>query len=191
VALLELVDREFSGENGLLRDIAPKLYDGPKVGGIAEAAYSLEDTPHVATNAATALALVRLGGLTHEDRWLDRARSLLRTIAGRVSGAGLFAAGSALAGRLLSTPPATIVVDGEGPGAERLLRTAYRAWHPNAFVFRGFPGRPFSAPFDGVVSSGDGEARAYVCLGQVCASPVTEASKLVALLKDRRAMPAP
>src|SRR5208282_1652589 len=101
--LLELMDREYRGEDGLFRDIAPRLYDGPPIGGMRELTYPLEDSPHLSANAATALAFLRVGELTHDDRWTEKARGLLSPIAARIGGAGLFAAGSALASGYLTT----------------------------------------------------------------------------------------
>jgi len=148
IDLLERVDREFRGTDGLLRDLAPGLYDGPSVGGVAEPSYPLEDTPHLSANAAAALAFQRLGALIHDDRWTERARSLLGPVARRLSGAGLFGAGAAVAARLLEVPPLTVVVEGSGPEAEALLTAARRSWHPQSFVFGGFPSAPFSVAFE-------------------------------------------
>jgi uncharacterized protein len=184
VRLLELVDREFRGEDGLLRDLAPGLYDGPVVGGVTEPSYPLEDSPHLSANAATALAFLRTASLTHEDRWAEKARALLQPVSRRIAGAGLFAAGSALAAGLLATSPATVVVEGTGERAKVLLRAARRAWHPNVWVFAGHPAPPFSLPGE-IGGQGDAkEARALVCFGNVCAPPVTDAAKLGPLISS-------
>jgi len=182
VALLELVDREFRGEDGLLRDLATSIYDGPAVTGLKEPSYPLEDTPHLSANASAALSFLRLASLTHDDHWAEKARTLLAPIARRIGGAGLFAAGSALAVALLSTSPATVVVEGEGAEAERLLRAARRAWHPNSWVFAGHPPPPFELP-GGLPEPGvSREARALVCFGNACAPPVTDPRAIAPLL---------
>ncbi|HKN07239.1 MAG TPA: thioredoxin domain-containing protein [Thermoplasmata archaeon] len=182
VRLLELVDREFRGEDGLLRDLAPGLYDAPVVGGVTEPSYPLEDSPHVSANASAVLAFLRTASLTHDDRWSDKARALLQSIARRVGGAGLFAAGSALAAGLLATSPATVVIEGTGERAETLLRAARRAWHPNVWVFRGHPPPPFSLPGE-IEGQGEAkEARALVCFGNACAPPVTDPAELAPVL---------
>ncbi len=177
--LLELVDGTFRDATGLLRDLAPSLYDGPKIAGLEEASYPLEDSPHLSANAGAALAFVRLGSLLHEDRWLERARTLLRSIAVRLHGAGLFAAGSALASGLLSVPAVTVVVEGSGPAAARLLRTARRAWHPNLFVFEGRPPPPFSLPEEMREAGAGAPPRALVCRGSSCGPPLTDPDELV------------
>ena len=184
-ALLGVVDREFRGEDGLLRDVAPNLYDGPTVGGSADASYPLEDSPHLSGNSAAALAFVRLGTLLHDDRWLEKGRALLRPIAARVGGAGLFAAGAALAAALLETPPVQVVVEGSGPSAKALVDAARRSWHPNSAVFLGRPPPPFSLPEEAGATAGT-EARAIVCFGRSCAPPQSEPAQLSRLVRAGR-----
>jgi uncharacterized protein len=182
IRLLELVDREFRGEDGLLRDLSPALYDGPVVGGVTEPSYPLEDSPHLSANASAALAFIRTGSLTHDDRWTGKARALLEPISRRIGEAGLFGAGSALAAGLLTTSPATVVVEGSGERAAALLRAARREWHPNLWVFSGHPPAPFSLPGE-IAGQGDArEARALVCFGNSCAPPVTDPAELGPLL---------
>ncbi len=179
-ALLELVDREFRGEDGLLRDVAPNLYDGPRVGGVLEPSYPLEDSPHLAANATAILAFLRLDALSHDDRWYQKALALLGPISRRISGAGLFAAGTALAAGLAETSGATVIVEGTGPGARALLDAARTAWHPNLWVFDGRPPPPFTLP-DSVPSAGSAP-RALLCSGMSCAPPITEPSELARAL---------
>jgi uncharacterized protein len=182
IDLFETVDREFRGEDGLLRDLSPRLYDGPAVPGVAEPSYPLEDSPHLSANAGAALAWYRLAALVKDDRWRAKADALLPPIAARIGAAGLFAAGSAWAAGLSGTEPATIVVEGDGAGADRLLDAARRSWHPNVWVFRGTPPAPFSLPEEIVAARDAGEPRALVCFGNVCAPPVTDPAKLAPLL---------
>jgi uncharacterized protein len=182
--LLSIVDREFRGEDGLFRDLAPQLYDGPAVAGMEAPSYPLEDSPHLSANAAASIAFARLGALVHDDRWADKARALLPPIVARVGGAGLFVAGSALAAGLLQMPPTTVVIEGTGAKSSALLRAARRIYHPRAFVFGGWPPAPFSTP-EGLAPGGSSAgARALVCRGTSCAPPVTEPEELSQLLRD-------
>ena len=182
VELLDLVDREFRAEDGLLRDIAPRLYDGAALGDLAEPSYPLEDSPHLSANASAALAWLRLSALVHDDRWEEKARALLVPVAARIGRAGLFAAGSALAAGLAGTPPATVVIEGGGREAARLATAARRSWHPRVVVFEGRPPEPFSLPAELGVTRERTEARALVCFGTSCAPPVTDPGRLRALL---------
>ncbi len=182
--LLALIDREYRGEDGLLRDTSPRLYDGPALGAVAEPSYPLEDSPHLSANAGAALAFLRAYSLLHEERWREKAAALLPPIARRISGAGLFAAGSALAAGLLEIAPATVVVEGRGAARDALVRAARRAWHPNAWVFDGRPPVPFSLPADLDLGSASAEARALVCAGTSCAPPVTDPAEIATVLRS-------
>jgi uncharacterized protein len=181
VELLEIVDRDYRGEDGLLRDIAPRLYDGTALGTLNEPSYPLEDSPHLSANASATTTFLRLAALVKDDRWREKANALLPPIAARIGGAGLFASGSALAAGLSLTGPATVVVEGTGPAADALLRAARRAWHPNVWVFRGTPPAPFSLPEELAASASSSSPRALVCFGSSCAPPVTEPIELAPL----------
>ncbi|HTW39594.1 MAG TPA: thioredoxin domain-containing protein [Thermoplasmata archaeon] len=184
VRLLELVDAEFRGEDGVLRDIAPRLYDGPSMGAIQEPSYPLEDSPHLSANAGAVLAFLRAAALLKEERWREKAVTLLRPIAARLSTAGLFASGSALAAGLTLTEPATVVVEGSGTRADELWTATRRAWHPNVWVFRGTPPAPFSLPEERAAPARDSEVRALVCFGTSCAPPVTDPAAVGRLLSS-------
>ncbi|MCI4368459.1 MAG: thioredoxin domain-containing protein [Thermoplasmata archaeon] len=180
---LELAEREFRDETGLFRDVAPALYDGPKVGSIGHPSYPLDDNPHLSPNAGIALAYLRLSSLLGEELWREKARSLLAAMAARLGGAGLFAAGAALGSVLLEIPAARVVIDGSGPESDRLYHAAVRSWHPNLWVFRGTPPAPFSLPEElSVVTGSRGSARALVCFGTRCLAPVTQAESLAPIL---------
>jgi uncharacterized protein YyaL (SSP411 family) len=180
-ALLRLIDREFRMENGLLRDLAPRIYDGPKIGAVDEPSYPLEDTPNLAPNSAVAIALLRLAALTGQDSWREQAKPLVAALAARLGTAGLFAGGAALAAGTLDVVPARVVIEGSGPDADRLLRAADRAYHPNVWVFRGAPPPPFSLPEE--LGTGGTATRALVCFGTRCLAPVTEPIELLAALR--------
>ncbi len=185
--LLELVDREFRGEDGLLRDVAPKLYDGAPVGGSTDASYPLEDSPHLSPNSAAALAWLRLASVTGDERWTEKARGLLAAIASRVGGAGLFAAGAALAAGLVETPTMTVVVEGSGPEADRLLLAARRAWHPRSVVWGGPERPPFELPSAAGIGAPAGPGvRALVCFASHCAPPVADPPALTRLIEESR-----
>ncbi|HTP56519.1 MAG TPA: DUF255 domain-containing protein [Thermoplasmata archaeon] len=186
-SLLGLVDREFRGESGLLRDLAPRLYDGPAVGQIGEPAYPLEDTPHLSANSAAALAFLRLGALLHDDNWTEKGRGLLAPLAARLGGAGLFGAGAAVAATLAGVEPITVVIDGNGPEAAALEAAARSTWHPNAFVYRGSPPAPFAST--ATPTGGSGGARALVCAGTSCDPPVREPAMLRERMRARRPAP--
>jgi hypothetical protein len=178
-SLLETTEREFRAPNGLLRDIAPGLYDGPVVGSLSEPTYPVEDNPHLSANAAAALAMIRYASLSGQPEWRTKAEAIVEAMQGRIAGAGLFAASSALAAGTLSAPPARVVIEGDGPLADALEASARRSWHPDLWVFRGAPPEPFSLPEElSGVATGTSKARALVCFGTRCLAPVTRPEDL-------------
>lgn len=179
--LLSLIDREFRGEDGLLRDVAPALYDGEEIVRDSPPSYPLEDSPHLSANALAATSFLRFSNLVHDPRWSEKASALLAPIARRIGDAGLFAAGSALATGLLRAPGVSVVVEGEGRPAEELLRAARSVYHPNRWIFRGSPPAPFGVP--GLPAAAKG-ARALLCVGTSCREPITDPTVLSSALKD-------
>ena len=182
-SLFELILREYRDDSGVLRDLAPRLYDGPPIPGLSFPSYPLEDQPHLSANAGAALGLLRLSSLTDQPRWREEAARLVAAAERRLSHAGLFAAGTALAAGLLSTEPARIVVEGEGPEAEALFDRAQRSWHPQMWTFSGPPPPPFSVgPLSDGVPRSKSKARALVCFGTRCLAPVTNPEELSRIL---------
>jgi hypothetical protein len=182
--LLTLTDREFRGEDGLFRDVAPALYDGAALVKDSAPSYPLEDSPHLSANAGAALAFLRFASLTHNERWREKAAALIPPIARRVGDAGLFAAGSALAAGLLATPAVSVVVEGEGPLADELERAARSTYHPNRWVFRGRPPPPFTLPAIESASTTPSRARALLCVGTSCREPITDPKTLATAVRE-------
>ncbi|HEV2429604.1 MAG TPA: DUF255 domain-containing protein, partial [Thermoplasmata archaeon] len=178
--LLGGIERSFGTDVGLFQDLAPSIYDGPSVGALGERLIPVEDNPHLSPNGAAALAWIRFGSLTNSAEAIEKARRIVRAMSPRLDGAGLFAAGAALALGLLETPPARVVIEGSGPSAEALLRAARRAWHPNLWVFRGPPPAPFGLPEElgSAAARVEGEARALVCFGTHCLAPIADPAAL-------------
>ncbi|MCI4333023.1 MAG: hypothetical protein L3K01_04780, partial [Thermoplasmata archaeon] len=181
-ALLDLVDREFSTDLGLYRDVAPRLYDGPNIGGVDAPAYPLEDTPNLSPNAAAAIALFRLASLTGDETLRERSVRLTAAMAARLGPAGLFAGGAAFAAGALEVAPARVVIEGKGPDADALARTAQRTYHPNLWVFRGAPPPPFSLPDE--LGFGRSGSRALICFGTRCLAPITEPAALAEAIRS-------
>lgn len=185
--LLALIDREFRGEEGLLRDIAPSIYDGTPLVGTSPPSYPLEDSPHLSANAAVLLASLRAASLGHEDRWSGLVEPLLAPIARRIGDAGLFAAGTGLAAGLLSTSAVSVIIEGTGPPADALETSARATYHPNRWVFRGVPPAPFGV--EGAPGPVD-TPRALVCAGRSCLPPVTDPKELPSVVARAGRTPA-
>ncbi|MCI4322773.1 MAG: thioredoxin domain-containing protein [Thermoplasmata archaeon] len=186
--LLTLVRQEFSGDHGLFVDISPRLYDGARIGSVAAATVTADDAPNLSPNSSAVLAMARLGAITGDPTWDEAARALLPALRGRLRHAGLFAGGAALATQMLSAPAARVVVEGAGPEAAQLLRTARRTYHPNLVVFAGHPAPPYDLPIPGGAAAPN-EARALVCFGTRCLPPVTTTDELAKILAAPAAPP--
>ncbi len=185
--LLQLARREFTlGPEGPLRDLAPQLYDGPKVGAWEGVHVPVEDTPHLSANASYLLASLHLSALTGAPGVPDGLGARLAPIVSRVQHGGLFAAGSALACALFAQPALRVVVEGEGPEAEALWRAAVGSYHPRKVLFRGAPSPPFALPEEvlGQTAGSNGRARALLCRGTVCRAPIVRPEELRAAIRS-------
>jgi hypothetical protein len=141
----------------------------------------LEDNPLPAGRSAAAQLFVRLGGLTGEQRWRDRALEIVRPLAAAVGRAPL-ALGS-LAGVLdqLVAPSREVAVAGP-PGAaatRALLHEVWRRRDPYRALAWGPAG---SVPLLDGRSPLAGRPTAYVCEGFVCRAPTTRPEELAAQL---------
>ncbi len=186
IELYELILSKFWIDGMPLRDIAPDLYDGPSIGAVGDPVFPVEDMPHLSANSTVALGLLRLSSLTGQDRWRTEARQLIGACLPRLERAGLFGAGMALAAGILESDPVRVVIQGDGPEADALWRSACLAWNPNVRVFRGTPPAPFSLPEElAVAAAGPQVVRALVCWGVRCAPPVTDPERLRNLIASR------
>jgi uncharacterized protein YyaL (SSP411 family) len=182
--LLRIIDTEFPDEQGLYREIAPRLYDGPRIGEDLRPTYPLEDQPHMGAAPAAVRALSRWGLFTDNAELLDMARRRWEPMARRTIDGGLFAAGIALVGIELDLPATTVVVAGQGPLAHRLIRAAALSPRPNLVIFPGTPPPPFRRPELSGVAPAAAEPRALVCVGHSCRAPITDPGELSRLLRE-------
>jgi uncharacterized protein len=137
----------------------------------------LEDNPIPAGNSSAAYGLLRLGALTGEHRYEDRAEGVLRLlheIAERHPQAFAHLL-QALDFRLAQTKEVALA-GGETAELERVVRSKFR---PH-IVLAG--GEPDGVPLMDGRTPVDGRAAAYVCEQFACRQPVTEPAELEALL---------
>ncbi|EQD35298.1 hypothetical protein B1A_18360, partial [mine drainage metagenome] len=138
--------------------------------------YPFEDQPHIGAGPAAVRALHRWALATESEELARAARRLWEPMAARTG--GLFSAGVALAGAELDLPGTTVIVEGEGPEADALLKAAWSSPQPNLVVFRGSPPPPFRLPTAVRSVAGGSTARALVCVGVSCRAPITEPREL-------------
>ncbi len=147
-------------------------------------------TPHASARAAR--SLVRLAALTDDREWLEIARALLRTHAGLLERMPEFLPSLARVAALVARGPTVAVVceaparprTGAAAGSEALLRATLAHLGPDDLLVR--------LPGDGTLPAGlspawaegrsaqDGVATAFICRGQTCSLPITDASALAA-----------
>ncbi|EQD72842.1 hypothetical protein B1B_03538 [mine drainage metagenome] len=174
--ILEKIVADFPDDQSRLRDLAPRLYDGSRVGAEFRPTYPFEDQPHIGAGPAAVRALHRWALATESEELARAARRLWEPMAARTG--GLFSAGVALAGAELDLPGTTVIVEGEGPEADALLKAAWSSPQPNLVVFRGSPPPPFRLPTAVRSVAGGSTARALVCVGVSCRAPITEPREL-------------
>jgi uncharacterized protein YyaL (SSP411 family) len=146
-----------------------------------------------ATPAATSLMtdnLIRLWRLTGNDDYRRDADAILAANAALIA-TNLFATTgllNALDLRLGAVEVALVVPPGASPAA--LLAAARRHWSPNLVLSQhaASVALPAGHPAAGKTAV-DGKATAYVCRGETCSLPVTEADALEAMLSPPNQTP--
>src|SRR6185295_7299565 len=146
--------------------------------------HSTHDDATPNPNSVAAQNLVRLAVLTGEDKWRTRADRLIETI---LSGAerNLFVHVALLNALDLRLRAAEIVVT--GPDAERLATVALKLPYLDRIVLRASSSRdlPSSHPAQEKLKAAPGSA-AFVCVGERCSLPVTDAAQIALAVSAMR-----
>jgi uncharacterized protein len=144
---------------------------------IRPAATTDEATPN--HNAVAAQNLIRLALLTGDDGWREKADRLIDAIA-PMTVENLYMHMALLNAVDLRQRAAEIVVTGEEAAAEALLRAA-RALPPLDRIVFHAPSvdlLPPAHPARAQIEAAKGQAAAFVCIGETCSLPVTDAAAL-------------
>ena len=131
--------------------------------------------------------LIRLAVLTGDHRWLQKADAMFNAILPR-TGDNLFGHLSLLNALDMRLTAAEIVVTGEGPQADALLKAARALPHANRIVLHAAKADALNAehPARAKLDAAHGAA-AFVCRGQTCSLPVTEPDALKKMVSDANA----
>ena len=155
--------------------------DEHAIGALSARRKPLQDSPTPAGNAVAAAVLLRLGSLTGESMYDERARETLETFAGVVEHFGLYAASYGLALRRAVEGSVQVCVIGEDSVAEELAAAAMRPYLVNKSVVRlrrGLgnlpPALAETLPF---LPATQGSV-AVVCRGNTCLPPVGSVKEL-------------
>jgi len=157
------------------------------VTGLLVRAKSVHDNATPSSNGLMVHNLVRLGVLTGETAYLDKADALVKAFSGELKRSALAAPLLVSGARLLETATQIVVVgEPEDAATDALARAAWAAPLPSR-VFRRLA--PQDTLPDGHPAQGkglvDGNAAAYVCHGMTCSLPVTDPAALTEQLSRR------
>jgi len=186
--VVELMLRRFrDSESGALSD-RPRDEAGEAL--LAEPHLPIVDAPAPSGNGIAALTLLRLAALTGEEWYDERAREILAAFAGSATQVPTAMATYVRAVDWATSPVTTVVVVGAkgDEGADALFRAALQTYRPRTVVRRFAPGAVQAEALPPALAAMvSGEApRAYVCAGQTCAAPVSDAGELEELLRTFR-----
>ena len=155
-----------------------------------------EDGAEPCGNSVSALNLVRLGALTGQARYTDRAVALLEAFSGRLQDAPSALPEMLLAVEALAWPMAEVVLVSPAGAAmdalEPLEKVLRATWQPHRAVLRGQEGEAIAelarlAPHVATKIALGGQATAYVCRQGSCQSPTTDPAELARQLSARPA----
>ena len=151
---------------------------------VRPAATSDEATPN--HNAVAAQNLIRLAVLTGDDRWREKADRLIAAIA-PLAVENLYMHMALLNAVDLRLRTAEIVVAGEGPPAQALLAAARALPSLDRVVLeaRAADALPQAHPARAKIEAGNAP-QAFVCVGERCSLPVTDAAALTRTIASMR-----
>jgi hypothetical protein len=143
---------------------------------IRPAATTDEATPN--HNAVAAQNLIRLAALSGDDAWRDKADRLIAGVAPLIA-ENLYMHLATLNAIDLRLHGAEIVVTGQGAGADALLKAARRLSPLDRIVFHAASAEalPSQHPAREKLNVAR-EPQAFVCVGETCSLPITDASAL-------------
>jgi hypothetical protein len=141
-------------------------------------------------NGMMAHLLLRLGILTGDARYTERAERLIAALSGEIS-KNFFPLSTLLTASELLLRPVQIIILGKRGAAdtEALIDAAFASSQPNRVLQTVEDGNtlPASHPAHGKQPT-QSRATAFVCIGQTCSLPVTGTDELTGLLRGAAAV---
>ncbi|MHB9023729.1 MAG: thioredoxin domain-containing protein [Armatimonadota bacterium] len=181
--LLDLcIDHYWDTTGGGFFDLTRERMQSEQIPMLRQPRKAIEDLPGPAPNAIAALTLDRLWLLTRDDRYHEYAWKTLEAFADHAPGYGPFAAYYGLAVYYHYNPPALVTIIGrsDDEGTRQLRQTALAAYRPGRQVIAYAPDEE-ELPYP---AAENGKAIAYLCAGERCAAPTSDAGELQRLLSD-------
>jgi uncharacterized protein YyaL (SSP411 family) len=151
-------------------------------------------TKPLAENADAAEALMRLGRLTHDERYLHVAEETLAEFAESYRGYGTMAGRYALAVDRYLSSEAEVQVVGGAEGSEAALRGEALRQRALRLPLAARTVQVLDPQLDGAMMMQlglplDREGVAYVCVGMVCSAPVDHPEELLGAVENALAAP--
>ena len=131
-------------------------------------------------NAVAALALVELGRLTDQVKWVEAGKRILDWLGERMRRLPQAVPHGLIALQRLSELPARLVLAGEGK--EKFLEVVGRVYRPDLLITCADDSHP--SEFIRGLAKKMREGTAYLCEGENCQVPVKTAAELKRLLSD-------
>lgn len=182
--LLRIVQQRFADANsGAFRD---RPVDVPAIAApLEETVLSIADSPSPAANAVIALTQLRMAALLHRPELRERALTLLSAFAGTAPRLASAAATWMRACAFATRPVTTVVVVNDADAAsDPLLQAALSSYRPRTVILKLQPAeveaRELAPELAAMVTAES--PRAYVCVGNTCYAPVSDADALKKLL---------
>ncbi|MEA2570332.1 MAG: hypothetical protein QOI24_2333 [Acidobacteriota bacterium] len=143
------------------------------------AAIDESDLATPSANSQSAMNLVRLGELTDNEQWRNRAATIIATFSSRLASASMPALAAALSRSL--TPARQLVIAGDRRDASTraLMRAASQRFHPNLTLLFADPRLPIRTP----APPPRPRAAAYLCEHYVCKLPISDPAVLAKALE--------
>ncbi|MFN6940392.1 MAG: thioredoxin domain-containing protein [Parvibaculum sp.] len=147
---------------------------------------TVSDDATPAANGTLPGILTRLGLMTGKDEYLAKADALIRAFAGELQ-QNIFPLGSFIASLDTRLRPVQVVLIGSAEETASLARAAFSVSCPARVLIRAADGAslPASHPAHGKTAL-DGKPTAYICIGETCSLPVTDAAALIEEMKRGR-----
>jgi hypothetical protein len=190
LALENFYDNEHGGFFDRSKNAAP-------IGGLDVRRKPLQDSPTPAANSAAVVVLNRLHAFTGRSLYRDCAQQTLEAFAGVIGQYGLFAASYGLAATLHARHPVQVVITGTASDsvASELEAAAHRIFRFGKAVLRVTPERLSAHALPAALAQTlphlhADVAQALVCSGTTCLPPITDAPRLIAVLRDSAAIAA-
>jgi uncharacterized protein YyaL (SSP411 family) len=150
------------------------------------------DGAEPAASSVAAHNLLRLAGITGDERFRDRAQKAVRAFGTPMKEASTSLPRMLCTVHALQSPPRQIVIAGDlnAPDTQALLRVVRARFLPDTVLMHAHPesekaglGEKFSAISQ--MKTREGKATAYVCENFICEFPETSPEKLAERLKTR------